>query len=128
MPCFSQANPMALDTIDHWQIYNGSDKIIACHQNSSIDSCEGVLNINSLNDLRIRYFHCTTYIDVETQVKLVDENGKILAVKKFVINSGDEMTFNKTELKVMKHQIIAIYYRENRSNGVDKVIGRIKFI
>jgi hypothetical protein len=125
--CFSRANAMAPDTVDHWQIYNGTQQIIACHENSNIHSCEGAIKINSLSNLRIRYFHCTTYIDVEIQVKLVGETGKTLAVKKFVINSGDEMVFNKEELNGVKYQKVAIHYKEIRSNGIDKVIGKIIF-
>ena len=117
------------DTIDHWQIYNGTRLIFGGNDSLLGTEFQGVIKKADLKELVVQYNHCARYSDdFEVTLEIRDEEGKRLLTKKFKGNSGIRMAIKKDELRALTARSIIIRYREKRENGTDKILGRITFV
>jgi len=117
------------DTIDHWQIYNGTKLIFGGYDLPPGSEFQGTVKTTDLKKLVVQYNHCSHYIDdFEVTLEIRDEKGMIMLTKKFKGNSGIRMTIEKEELGRLTTKSITIRYREKRENGTDRILGRITFV
>lgn len=113
------------DTIDHWQVYNGTALVFGGHDSPFGTEFQGRIKRTGLKDLIIHFNHCTPHHDIDVTIEIADENGKNILTKTFENNSG-KMTINRKELGQLTAKSIAIRYREK--NGTDRILGRIHLI
>lgn len=121
------AGTLDLDTIDNWQIYNGTELVLAGHDSPLGTIFRGTIKKTELKGLVIQFNHDVRYIDdFEVTVYLMDGQGKNILTKKFRTNSGTRLTIEKKELELLTAELITIRYCEKRTNGTDKILGEIK--
>ena len=114
-----------IDTVDHWQIYNGSELVFSGWALGVGN--DGRIKASDLKELTIRYHHCGRYSDLDVTIEILNEAGEIVLSKNFKIDSGDGMTIEKEELLKLATNPITIRYRERRENEIDLILGRIWF-
>src|SRR5688572_8284426 len=113
-----------LDTIDNWQIYNGTELVLGGHDSPIGTNFQGTIKTTDLRELIIQFNHCVRYIDdFDVTIEIADDKGKIILTKKFKV--GVRMTIDKKELGLLTTKSITIRYWGKRKNGTDKIIGRI---
>jgi hypothetical protein len=118
------AGTFDLDTIDNWQIYNGTELVLAGHDSPLGTEFQGTIKTTDLKELIIQFNHCVRYIDnFDVTIEIVDDKGKIFLTKGF--KGGKKMTIDKKELGALTTKSITIRYQEKRINGTDKILGRI---
>lgn len=123
------AGTFDLDTIDNWQIYNGTQLILGGHDSPFGTEFQGTIKTTDLKELTIHFNHCVHYIDdFDVTLEVTDDKGRNILTKKFKINSGTRMTIDKRELGPLRMKSVTIRYREKRNNGTDKILGRISFV
>jgi hypothetical protein len=123
------AGTFDLDTIDNWQIYNGTELVLAGHESPLGTEFQGTIKTTDLKELIVQFNHCVHYgDDFDVTIEITDDKGKIMLNKKFKINSGTRMTIDEKELGQLTMKSIIIRYREKRKNGTDKILGRISFV
>lgn len=116
------------DTIDNWQVYNGTELIFGGHDLAGTEF-QGSIKTTDLKKLVVQYNHCSHFPnDFEVILEIRDEKGKSILTKKFKGNSGIRMTIEKEELGRLTTKSITLRYREKRENGTDKILGRITFV
>jgi hypothetical protein len=121
------AGTLDLDTIDNWQIYNGTELVFGGHDGPGEIEFQGTIKTATFKELVIQFNHCSRYRNLDVDIEVTDDHGKNILTKKFRIDSGTRMTINKTELGSLTMKSIIIRYRERRSNGTDKILGRVNF-
>lgn len=122
------AGTFDLDTIDNWQVYNGTELILGGHDSPLGTEFQGTIKLADFKDLTIQFNHCVREInDYNVTIEIADENGRTLLTKRFKVNLGTRMTIEKIELGRLTTKSITIRYREKRKNGTDKILGRISF-
>jgi hypothetical protein len=115
------------DTIDNWQIYNGTELIFGGHDSPLGTEFEGTIKTTDVKELIIHFNHCVRYLDdFEVTLEFTDDKGKNILTKAFKV--GRPMTIDKKELEPLTMKSIIIRYREKRKNGTDKILGRIKLL
>jgi hypothetical protein len=120
------AGSFSLDTIDNWQIYNGTDLVLCGHDSPLGTEFQGTIKTTDLKELIIQFNHCVRYMDdFDVTIEISDDKGKIILTKKFKV--GTRMTIDKKELGLLATKSITIRYREKRKSGTDKILGRISF-
>jgi hypothetical protein len=123
------AETFDLDTIDNWQIYNGTELVLGGHDSPLGTEFQGTIKITHLKELIIQFHHCVRYIeDFEVILEIIDDKGKSILTKKFTVNSGTRMTIDKKELGPLTTKSITIRYHEKRENGTDRILGLIRFV
>jgi hypothetical protein len=122
------AGTFDLDTIDNWQIYNGTELVLAGHDSPLGAEFHGTIRTSDLKGLAIQFNHCTRYNDLEVILQISDEEGKNILTKTFRTNSGTRMTIDRKELGLLTSKSITIRYQEKRENGTDKILGKIRFV
>ena len=116
-----------LDTIDNWQIYNGTELVFGGHDSPLGTEFHGTIKKTDLKELVIQYNHDVRYIDdFDVTLEVMDDKGKIILTKKFKVSRP--MTIDKKELVPLTMKSMTIRYREKRKNGTDKILGRIRFV
>jgi hypothetical protein len=121
------AETFDVDTIDNWQIYNGTELVLAGHDSPIGTVFHGTIKKSALKDLTIQFSHDVRYIDeFEITVSIADRQQKNILTKKFRTNSGIKLTIEKKELGLLTTDWIIIRYQEERKNGTDKILGEIK--
>jgi hypothetical protein len=121
------AGTFDLDTIDNWQIYNGTDLVLGGHESPVATEFQGTITTASIKELVIQFNHCFRYDqEFNVTVEIADDKGKVLLTKTFKV--GTRMTIEKKELGKLTANSITIRYWEKRNNGTDKVLGRIRLI
>lgn len=124
----SYAGTFDLDTIDNWQIYSGTELVLAGHDSPLGTVFRGTIERAELKDLSIQFNHDVHYPDsFGVTVDIMDEQGNIILTQKFKSNPGVRYAFRKRELEQLKIDLITIRYREERKNGTDRVLGEIRF-
>jgi hypothetical protein len=122
--CYS--GTFGLDTIDNWQIYNGTELVLGGHDSPLVTEFQGTIKATVLKELVIQFHHCVRYIDdFDVTIEIADDKGKIILAKKFKV--GTRMAIDKKELGLLTTKSITIRYREKRKIGTDKILGRISF-
>lgn len=116
------------DTIDNWQIYNGTEFVFGGHDWPVEIEFQGTIKATNFKELVIQFNHCGRYSDLDVDIEVADDKGKTILTKKFRIDSGTSMTIDKKELGPLTMKSIIIRYRERRNNGTDKILGRINFV
>ena len=117
-----------LDTIDNWQIYCGTELILAGHESPPGIIFQGEIKKAELKDLAIQFNHCVGYLDpFNVTIEIIDEEGNIVLTGKFKSRLGIRFAFRKTELEQLTSNLITIRFREGRTNGIEKVLGKIRF-
>lgn len=115
------------DTIDNWQIYNGTELVFGGHDSPLGREFQGVIKKTDLIDLNIHFNHCVHYTDdFDVTLEITDDRGKIVLTKTFKI--GRKMTIDRKELGPLTTKSIIIRYWEKRKNGTDKILGRINVL
>jgi hypothetical protein len=123
------AGTFDLDTIDNWQIYNGTELVLAGHDSSLGTVFSGTIKKAELKDLAIQFNHDVQYPEAfEVVVDFIDERGNIILTGNFKSRPGIRFAFRKKELERLTSGSITIRYREKRENGSDKILGRISFV
>jgi hypothetical protein len=118
-----------LDTIDNWQIYNGTELVFGGHDSPLGTEFHGTIKKTVLKELVIQYNHDVRYIDdFNVTIEITDDKRKIILTKTFKANSGTRLTIDKKELGQLTMKSITIRYREKRKDGTDKILGRISFV
>ena len=116
-----------LDTIDNWQIYNGTELVFGGHHSPLGTEFKGTIKTTDLKQLIIHFNHCVRYIDgFDVILEIDDDKGKNILRKEFTV--GGKMTIDKKELGHITTKSITIRYREKRKHGTDKILGRISFV
>jgi hypothetical protein len=114
------------DTIDNWQIYNGTELVLGGHDSAHGTMFQGIIKESDLKQLTIQFNHCVRYTEgFEVIVEIDDDRGKNILTKKFT--AGEKMTIDKKELAQLATKFITIRYREKRKDGTDRILGRISF-
>jgi hypothetical protein len=73
------AGTFDLDTIDNWQIYNGTELVLAGHDSPLGTGFRTTIKKSELKDLTIQFNHDVRYIDdFEVTIDISDSKGKIL--------------------------------------------------
>ena len=115
------------DTIDNWQIYNGTELVLA--GNEVGEHFEGVIKMADLKDLTIIFNHCAPVAeDLEISIEIEDKDGNKILTSNFKKDPQTRITISKKELKRIAPRIITIRYHEKKKNGTNKVLGQIKFV
>jgi hypothetical protein len=115
-----------LDTIDNWQIYNGTELIFGARDSPLGAEFNGTIKKTDVKELIIHFNHCVRYIDdFDVTLEVTDDKGKNILTKEFKV--GRPMTIDKKELGQLTMKSIIIRYREKRKDGTDKILGRIRF-
>jgi len=123
--CYGEA--FDLDTIDNRQIYNGTELIFGGHDSPLGTEYQGTIKTTDVKELIIHFNHCVRHIDdFDVTLEVMDDKGKIILTKKFKV--GRPMTIDKKELGPLTMKSMTIRYREKRTNGTDKILGRIRFV
>ena len=118
-----------LDTIDNWQIYNGTELILGGHESPLGTEFQGTIKTAELKELIIQFNHCVRYIDdYDATIEVTDDRGENILTKKFKVNLGTRMIIDKKEFGPLTMKSITIRYREKRKNGTDKILGHIRFV
>jgi hypothetical protein len=121
------AGTFDLDTIDNWQVYNGTEIVLAGHDLHSESLFLGSIKISELKDLSIQFNHDTETIDTFIVViDITDKKGNILLTSEFKSGPGIRFAFRKKKLEKIKSEIIIIRYREEREGGANKILGEIR--
>jgi hypothetical protein len=116
-----------LDTIDNWQIYNGTELVLGGHDSPLGIEFQGTIKTTDLKELVIQFNHCVRYIDdFDVTIEIEDDKGKVILTMKFKV--GARMTIDKKELSLLTTRSITVRYREKRKTGTDKILGRISFV
>ncbi len=122
------AGTFDLDTIDNWQIYNGTELVLAGHDSPLGTVFRGAIKTTELKDLAIQFNHDVHYLDAfDVTVDIIDEQGNIILTGKFKSRSGIRFAFRKKELERLASKLITIRYREERKNGTERILGEIRF-
>lgn len=120
------AGTFDLDTIDNWQIYNGTELVLGGHDSPLGTEFHGTIKTTDLRELIVQFNHCEHYVDdFDVTIEIADDKGKIILTRKFKV--GTRMTIDKKELGLLTTKSITIRYQEKRKNGTDKILGRISF-
>jgi hypothetical protein len=120
------AGTFDLDTIDNWQIYNGTELVLGGHDSPLGTEFQGTIKATDLKELVIQFYHCVRYIDdFDVTIEIADDKGQIILTKKFKV--GARMAIDKKALGLLTTKSITIRYREKRKSGTDKILGRISF-
>jgi hypothetical protein len=115
------------DTIDNWQVYNGTELVFGGHDSPLGGEFQGTIKKTDLEELIIQFNHCVRSVDdFEVTVEVIDDKGKSILTKSF--KAGRAMTIKRKELGPLTTTSIMIRYREKRKNGTDKILGRISFV
>ena len=121
------AGTFDLDTIDNWQIYNGTQLVLAGHDSPIGAVFHGTIKKSELKNLTIQFNHDVSLIDdFEVTVTIADGQQKNILTKKFRTNAGIKLTIKKKEFGLLTTDLITIRYQEKRKNGMDKILGEIK--
>lgn len=122
------AGTFDLDTIDNWQIYNGTELVLAGHDSPLGTIFRGTVKRTELKDLTIQFNHDVHYLDpFDITVDIIDEQGSIILTGKFKFSPGIRFAFRKKEIERLTSKLITISYREERKNGTERVLGEIRF-
>ena len=117
-----------LDTLDNWQIYNGTDLVLAGHDSPAGAVFRGTIKRSELKDLAIQFNHDVQHLTTfDVSVDILDEEGNILLTGKFKCRPGIRFAFRRKELERITTDSITVRYREKKENGRDKILGRISF-
>jgi hypothetical protein len=123
------AGAFSLDTIDNWQIYNGTELVLAGHDSPLGTVFRGTIKRTELKDLAIKFNHDVQHPgSFDVTVDIVDEQGNILLTGEFKCRPGIRLAFRKKELEGIATDLIIIRYREKRENGTDIILGQIRFV
>jgi hypothetical protein len=122
------AGTFDLDTIDNWQIYNGTELVLGGHDSPLGTEFQGTIKRTELKELIIQFNHCVRYADFDVILEITDDKGKNILTKSFKIDSETKMTIDKKELGLVTSKSITIRYRENRKNGTDRILGKIRLV
>ena len=122
------AGPFDMDTIDNWQIYNGTDLVLRGHDSPLGTIFQGTIKRTELKDLAIQYNHDVLQNGFDVIVDIIDDKGNILLTGNFKSRPGIRFAFRKKELEQLTNSPVTIRYREKRENGTDKILGRISFV
>lgn len=117
-----------MDTIDNWQIHNGTELVLAGHDSPQGMVFQGTIKRADLKDLAIQYNHDVVGDSFDVIVEILDDHGNILLTGNFKTKLGIRFAFRKKELERLNNNSIRIRYREKRENGTDKILGRISFV
>ena len=121
------AGTFDLDTIDNWQIYNGTELIFGGHDSPLATEFQGTIKTADLKESIIQFNHCVRYVDdFYVTLEITDDTGKNLLTKKFKVAS--RMTIDKKELGTLTAKSITIRYLEKRKNGTNRILGLIRFM
>ena len=71
------AGTFDLDTIDNWQIYDGTELVLAGHDSPPGRFFQGTIKRTDLKDLAIQY-NCDVVGDFDVIVEILDDQGNIL--------------------------------------------------
>jgi hypothetical protein len=113
-----------VDTIDNWQIYNGTALILSGNQVSFTPSY-GTVKRTELNDFSIVYHHCTSSnYNFDVTIEITNEAGEVILSKRF---KESTLKISKEELQTLKENSIVIRYCEEIKNGTDRILGKITF-
>jgi hypothetical protein len=116
------------DTIDNWQIYHGTELILAGHGSPSGSTFQGKIKKRELKDIAIQFNHCVNNLEAfDVTVDIIDKEWKVVLTGKFKSRPGIRFGFRKKELEKLTSESITIRYREERKNGIEKVLGEIIF-
>lgn len=122
------AGTLDMDTIDNWQIYNGTELVLAGHDSPPGTVFQGTIQRADLKDLAIQYNHDVVGDSIDVIVEILDDKGNILLTGNFKTRVGTRFVFRKKELERLNSNSIRIRYREKHENGTDKILGRISFV
>ena len=123
--CF--AGTFDMDTIDNWQVYNGTELLFGGHESPLGTKFQGKIKTTDLKEIVIQFNHCVRSIDdFDVIIEITDDKGKNILTKKFKTNLGTRMTITKKELGTLTTDSITIRYREKIKNGTDKILGQIR--
>jgi hypothetical protein len=118
-------SPITPDTINNWQIYNGTELLLA--GNAANSDLKVSIKEKELHDLQIQYNTCVYYQDMNVILEMIDNDDNIRLSKSFKINSGDKMFIGREELKWFnKTTIFKIRLRENKPGGMESLLGEIR--
>jgi hypothetical protein len=121
------AGTFALDTIDNWQIYHGTELVLAGHDSPLGTEFQGTIKATEFKELTIHFNHCVRYTDgFDVKIEIVDESGKNMLTKKFKV--GSKMTIDKKDFKQLMTKSFTIRYQEKRENGTNRILGRIRLV
>ncbi len=121
---------LALDTIDHWQIHNGTQLVMRGNASMPHSSIHGAISKNAFKHLAIQFHHCVAYSDdFSVVVEVTDLQGNSLCVKSFHhASSVNRLIIDKKDLANWTGASVVIRYREMRPGGVNKILGKIIFV
>ena len=122
------AGTFDMDTIDNWQIYNGTELVLGGHASPLGTVFQGTIKKAELKDLAIQYNHDVLQDSFDVIVDIMDDQGNIILTGNFKSRPGIRFAFRKKELERLTNSSITIRYREKRENGTDKILGRISFV
>lgn len=123
--CF--AGTFDSDTIDNWQIYNGTELVLAGHDSPLGTVFQGTIKRTELKDLAIQFNHDLHYQDAfDVTVDIIDEQGNLILTGKFKSRPGLRFGFRKKELEQVASKLITIRYREEQKNGIERILGEIR--
>lgn len=122
------AGTFDMDTIDNWQIYNGTDLVLAGHDSPLGTVFQGTIKKADLKDLAIQYNRDVVEDSFDVIVEILDDKGNILLTGNFKARLGVRFAFRKKELERLTTNLFTIRYREKGENGVDKILGKISLI
>ena len=115
------------DTIDNWQVYNGTTLVFAGHDSPLGTVFRGTVKKEDLEDITIQFHHCARFIeDFEVTIDFTDRLGNCILTKKFRINSATPLKIARSEFGALTTDLIAIRYREDRSFGADRALGELR--
>jgi hypothetical protein len=117
------AAPIEIDTIDNWQIYKGKQLL---GKGNAFVEFSAVIKKEDLQDLAVRYHHCSHYSDIKVRLEISDINGSVLWSKDFQIDSGDRITIDRSAFEKLTVSLVEIGYQELKTNGINVILGTLK--
>ena len=85
-----------LDSIDNWQIYNGTELVLSGHDSPLGTVFSGTIKKAELKDLAIQFNHDVQYPEpFEVVVDFIDEGGNIILSGNFKSRPGIRFAFRK---------------------------------
>ena len=122
-----RAETFQADTIDNWQIYNGSQLILAGHQHIDGMTLHAAIKRTELGEIGIEFRHCANYPGHYTiTFEVIDRTSSRIKIKKFSGEIGRRLNVRQKELELGSSTLIVIHYTENVANGVTRVLGQIE--
>src|SRR5204863_4460356 len=90
------AGTFDLDTIDNWQIYNGTELVLGGHDSALGTEFKGTIRTTDFKELGMQFNHCVhSSGEFDLIIEITDDNGRNILTKKFMVNLGTRLKIDK---------------------------------